>query len=80
MIRGVPTGFWIRISDPGVKKAPDPATLQKRLRQLVYGIFFPLFVVVGTEMEKSGAWIRDGKIRIQDKHPGSATLQRSQTI
>jgi hypothetical protein len=27
--------------------------------------------------ESFGPWIRDGKIRIRDKHPGSATLLRS---
>jgi hypothetical protein len=31
----------------------------------------------GFGMEKFGSGIRDGKIRIRDRHPGSATLPHS---
>jgi hypothetical protein len=40
MIRDVTTGFRIRISDPGVKKAPDPATLQKKNKTTRLRYFF----------------------------------------
>jgi hypothetical protein len=47
----------------------------KTVRQLVY--FFPSLFVVG------GSWIWDpgwNKIRIQDKHPGSATGLRGPNV
>jgi hypothetical protein len=92
MIRDITPGSRIqilifypsRISDPGVKMAPDPgsATLQNRVRQFIYGIYFslPFLLLLDPGCKKSRSWIRDGKIRIKDKHPGSSALQLSQTF
>jgi hypothetical protein len=33
---------------------------------------------IGSGMEK--IWIRDGKIRVRDKHPGSATLEKIKKV
>jgi hypothetical protein len=74
----LPLGSWIRIRD-GKNLDPDTGSglnitdhFSESLGNSFFGLNLHIFLDADPGYFKP--WVRDGKIRIRDKHPGFATL------